>query len=156
MDGTHRYHLVYGQTSVKSNNLDKSLLWIDTIKVQLYGSPSDENWMDEYLGKVVGSGEGNGAGIGGSGVGSSASESEPDGTSGEAAETEPEKFKKNDNSLEKIDAAGKHVYEIAGGSVSYSLGSERQDYRIYIAAIFGAAFLLGGGASFYAYRRRMR
>ena len=156
MDGTHRYHLVYGQTSVKSNNLDKSLLWIDTIKVQLYGSPSDENWVDEYLGKVVGSGEGNGAGIGGSGAGSSASESEPDGTSGEAAETEPEKFKKNDNSLEKIDAAGKHVYEIAGGSVSYSLGSERKDYRIYIAAIFGAAFLLGGGASFYAYRRRMR
>ncbi len=30
--------------------------------------------------------------------------------------------------------------KIAGGSVSYSLGSERKDYRIYIAAIFGAAF----------------
>ena len=140
MDGTHRYHLVYGQTSIKSNNLDKSLLWIDTIKVQLYGSPSDENWMDEYLGKVVGSGEGNGAGIGGSGVGSSASESRTGRDIRRSGRDGTREIQKNDNSLEKIDAAGKHVYEIAGGSVSYSLGSERKDYRIYIAAIFGAAF----------------
>ena len=131
---------------LKSNNLDKSLLWIDTIKVQLYGSPSDENWMDEYLRQGHGKRRRQWCGIGGSGAGGSASESEPDGTSGEAAETEPEKFK-NDNSLERSTPPGKHVYEIAGGSVSYSLGSERRDYRIYIAAIFGAAFLLGGGAS---------
>lgn len=153
LDGTHRYHLVYGQTSAKSNNLDKSMMWIDTIKIQLYGSPSDENWMDAYLGKVLGTGDGNGTGIGGGGSGSSSSESEQ--SAEQSAQTEKEEFETADSPLEKVNTAGKHVYEIAGGSVSYSLGSERNDYRLYIAVAFALVFLSGAGISFLAYRRRM-
>ncbi len=153
LDGTHRYHLVYGQTSAKSNNLDKSMMWIDTIKIQLYGSPSDENWMDAYLGKVLGTGDGNGTGTGGGGTGSSASESEQ--SAEQSTQTEKQEFDTSDSPLEKVSTAGKHVYEIAGGSVSYSLGSERNDYRLYIAAAFALVFLSGAGISFLAYRRRM-
>ncbi len=89
LDGTHRYHLIYGQTSARSDNLSKSIMWVDTIKLQLSGSPSDENWSEEYLGKLIGSGEGNGTGTGGgSGNGGSSSGSSAEPSAGEAVQSQ--------------------------------------------------------------------
>ncbi len=73
LDATTRFRLVFGQTSTKSDNLSKSMPWISTIRIQLYGSPSSENWLDDYLGKTVGSGTGSGSGSTGSGSGGSGS-----------------------------------------------------------------------------------
>ena len=155
LDGTHRYHLIYGQTSAKSDNIGKSLMWIDNIKIQLKGSPSDENWIDEYLGKVIGNGEGNGTGSGG-GSGNSASESASDGPAAEAPELEQQEIDSAGGGYEKIDASGKHVYEISGGSVSWSLGSEKKDYSIYIGLAAGIVFLFGAGVSWLSCRYRLR
>lgn len=155
LDGTHRYHLVYGQTSAKSDNLEKSVMWIDTIKIQLEGSPSSDNWQEEYLGKVIGSGEGNGTGSGG-GSGSSAYEGTETSVREASSQTEQEDIDAQGSGLEKIDAKGKHVYELSGGSVSWNLGNERKDYRLYIALVFGASLLFGACVSYACYRRRIK
>lgn len=157
LDGTHRYHLIYGQTSARSDNLSKSILWVDTIKLQLSGSPSEETWSEEYLGKLVGSGEGNGTGTGGgSGNGGSSSGSSAEPSAGEAVQSQEIPVVSDDANLEKINASGKHVYEISGGSVSWSFGSEEEEnYAVYIGIVFGTVFLLGAGISYLAYRRRM-
>ena len=157
LDGTHRYHLIYGQTSARSDNLSKSIMWVDTIKLQLSGSPSDENWSEEYLGKLIGSGEGNGTGTGGgSGNGGSSSGSSTEQSAGEAVQSQEIPVLSDDAALERINTSGKHVYEISGGSVSWSFGSEEEEnYAVYIGIVFGTVFLLGAGISYLAYRRRM-
>ena len=132
-------------------------MWVDTIKLQLSGSPSDENWSEEYLGKLIGSGEGNGTGTGGgSGNGGSSSGSSTEQSAGEAVQSQEIPVLSDDAALERINTSGKHVYEISGGSVSWSFGSEEEEnYAVYIGIVFGTVFLLGAGISYLAYRRRM-
>ncbi len=155
LNGTHRYHLVYGQTSAKSDNLEKSIMWISTIKIQLEGAPSSDDWLEEYLGKVIGSGEGDGTGNG-NGSGSAVYGGTKDSAKAAAAQTEETDIGAQGGILEKIDAREKHVYELSGGSVSWNLGSERKDYRMYIAAVFGASLLFGACVNYICYRRRVK
>jgi hypothetical protein len=181
MDGKHRYHLVYGQTSVKSDNLAKSVMWVDTIKVQLSGSPTDEEADAGDQGKLIGTSDGtsvssNGSssgnvinsstgsgsqGTGGgsgnsSGAGSDYSSSGVQDSGSGAAEEETSELDDSSAPETKIDTSGKYVYEISKGNVSYDLNSEKSDNRFMIAIVLLAAFASGGAAAYVAYRRRIR
>ncbi len=152
LDGTRRFRLVYGQSTPRSDNLSKSAPWISTIRIQLYGSPSDENWLDDYIGKTFG--DGSGAGVGGTGGGAVTGDKAQQAAGGGAVKNEPVSDS-IDTDLERVNTSGKHVYEISAGTVSFSLDEKKNDHRRLIAA--AALIMLAAGACSGAvsYRRRI-
>lgn len=151
MDGTRRFRLVYGQSTPRSDNLSKSVPWISTIRIQLYGSPSDENWLDEYIGKTFGDGSGSGAsGTGGGAVTGGNGQQ----AAGGAVNNEPVSDNV-DQDLERVNTNGKHVYEISAGTVSFSLDEEKNDHRRLIAAAALIMLTAGVYTGAVSYRRRI-
>lgn len=152
MDGTRRFRLVYGQSTPRSDNLSKSMPWIGTIRIQLYGSPSDENWLDDYIGKTFG--DGTGTGTSGTGGGTVTEDNVQQDSSGGTVKNE-HVLDSGSSDLERVNTNGKHVYEISAGTVSFSLNEEKNDHRRLIAA--AALLLLSAGSCIGAvsYRRKI-
>ena len=152
MDGRRRFRLVYGQSTPRSDNLSKSAPWIGTIRIQLYGLPSDENWLDEYIGKTFGNGSG--SGTTGTGGGAAAGESAQQAAGGGSVKNEPVSDS-GSSDLERVNTNGKHVYEISAGTVSFSLDEKKNDHRRLIAAAALLMLAAGACAGAVSYRRKI-
>lgn len=153
MDGTRRFRLVYGQSTPRSDNLSKSAPWIGTIRIQLYGSPSDENWLDDYIGKTFGDGSGSGTG-GGTGGGAVMGDSAQQSAGGSTVKNEPVSDSGRSD-LERVNTNGKNVYEISAGTVSFSLDDKKNDHRRLIAAAALLMLTTGACAGAVSYRRKI-
>ncbi len=184
--GTHRFHLVYGQTTARSNNVDKSMMWIGSIRLQLEGSPPQDNSAPEdgekstriseqksSGGNTSGSGRIASAGstAAGSGIGrtgsagssdtvqSSGSKNTSDLSTGNPAassEDDPAELSLPEDSLEQINTSGKHVYEISNSSGPDPSMVSNTQHNWLIAVGLAVTFLAGGGASVLGFRRRMK